>query len=124
MGLEKAVEGVAGAKAKQAAQLRLGKLTAPVFFERERFERPAREVAAGRLKPFRHIVWNLDGYLHAAKPSSAHTLWARKCCSSGRDRLSPTALQSLWTCFSRTSASSSDQKSGLSACGTSESLSA
>jgi len=66
MRLEKAVESVAGTKTKEAAQLWLGKLTAPVFFKRERFERPAREVAAGSLKPFRYIVWNLDGYLHAA----------------------------------------------------------
>jgi hypothetical protein len=77
MGLEEAIEGVAGTKAKDAAQLWLGKLTAPVFFERERFERPAREVAAGSLKAFCHIVWNLNCYLHAV------TLAGRTSCRQG-----------------------------------------
>src|SRR5215813_9992724 len=65
MGLEEAVECVAGTKAKEASQLRLGKLPTLVFLQCERFERSARQIFAGSLEPFRHIVWNFDRYLHA-----------------------------------------------------------
>jgi hypothetical protein len=37
VGLEEAVEGVARARAKEAAQFRFAELTAFKFFERERF---------------------------------------------------------------------------------------
>jgi hypothetical protein len=59
MRLEEAIEGIAGAKSEQAAQLRLREPTTLLFFERM-----ARQIAAGSLEPLGHIIRDVDGHLH------------------------------------------------------------
>src|SRR5437588_10375971 len=90
MGLEEAVEGVTRAETKQAAQLGLRELTTHVFFERERFERAARQVTAGGLEPLRHVIGDVDGHLHGAKRSGGR-VWGSRKYMIGVGRITPSA---------------------------------
>jgi len=59
--LQKTVEGVARTKAKQTAQFVLTKL---VFFERERFQRTTRKIAARSDETLGDVTGNLDDQVH------------------------------------------------------------
>jgi hypothetical protein len=64
IGLQKSVQRVTGSKAKQAPQLRLGQVAAPVFFERQRLKGASRKIAAGRRQTLSDVVGNIDDYVH------------------------------------------------------------